>query len=120
MWILRSERFGQHFDRSLGRMPAFYSDASLSCNKILPRGGMNWKLRPPRIKRFAEAGILHPEALGPRDAKSLQIFRFDGGVFSDSSLPKAVYSFRKRGIGNYTPHYMAGQYNSAKTNTLPH
>ena len=76
----------------------------------LPRGGMNWKLRPPRIKRFAEAGILHPEALGPRDAKSLQIFRFDGGVFSNSSLPKAVYSFRKRGIGNYTPHHMAGQY----------
>ena len=72
----------------------------------------------PRIKRFAEAGILHPEALGPRDAKSLQIFRFDGGVFSDSSLPKAGYSFRKRGIGNYPPHHMAGH--TAKFNTIPH
>ena len=102
MWSLRTEKFGQHFDRSLGRMPALYSDASLSYTA--ERRGEE------RIKIFAEAGILHPEALGPRDAKSLQIFRFDGGVFSDSSLPKAVYSFRKRGIGNYTPHHMAGQY----------
>ena len=59
MWSLRSERFGQHYDRSLGRMPAFYSDASLSCENTLPRGGMNWKLRPPegqeicRSKDFA-------------------------------------------------------------------
>ena len=32
------------------------------CNNTLPRGGMYWKIRPPRIERFAEAGILHPEA----------------------------------------------------------
>ena len=32
------------------------------CNNTLPSGGMYWKIRPPRIKRFAEARILHPEA----------------------------------------------------------
>ena len=31
------------------------------CNNTLPRGGMYWKIRPPRIERFAEAGILHHE-----------------------------------------------------------
>ena len=32
------------------------------CNNTLPSGGMYWKIRPPRIKIFAEARILHPEA----------------------------------------------------------
>ena len=32
------------------------------CNITLTRGGMYWKLRPPRTERFAEVLILHPEA----------------------------------------------------------
>ena len=32
------------------------------CNNTLTRGGMYWKLRPPRTERFAEVLILHPEA----------------------------------------------------------
>ena len=37
--------------------------SSLSkCNITLTRGGMYWKLRPPRTERFAEVLILHPEA----------------------------------------------------------
>ena len=34
----------------------------LVCNITLTRGGMYWKLRPPRTERFAEVLILHPEA----------------------------------------------------------
>ena len=34
----------------------------LKCNITLTRGGMYWKLRPPRTERFAEVLILHPEA----------------------------------------------------------
>ena len=73
----------------------------IDCNNTLPRGGMYWKIRPPRIERFAEAGILHPEAReiargqsrGPRGAKSLlrQISRSEEGVFSNSSQLEAVY-----------------------------
>ena len=36
--------------------PKFY------CNDTLPGGGMYWKISPPRIERFVNAGILHPEA----------------------------------------------------------
>ena len=34
----------------------------MECNITLTRGGMYWKLRPPRTERFAEVLILHPEA----------------------------------------------------------
>ena len=34
----------------------------MQCNITLTRGGMYWKLRPPRTERFAEVLILHPEA----------------------------------------------------------
>ena len=63
------------------------------CNNTLPRGGMYWKIRPPRIKRFAEAGILHPEARGQRGAKSLlrQISRSEEGVFSILFYRAGVY-----------------------------
>ena len=43
---------------------------------------------PPRIERFAEAGILHPEA---REIARGQISRSEEGVFSNSSQLEAVY-----------------------------
>ena len=42
--------------------PPALSDPGEECNITLTRGGMYWKLRPPRTERFAEVLILHPEA----------------------------------------------------------
>ena len=63
------------------------------CNNTLPSGGIYWKIRPPRIKRFAKAGILHPEALNIARGQSW------GRRISNASLLEPVYwhSVFKRG-----------------------
>ena len=65
--------------RSTHVLRNWYLSAMQYCNNTLPRGGMYWKIRPPRIERFAEAGILHPEAREIARGRSLRaISRAEG------------------------------------------
>ena len=74
--------------------------------RTLTRGGMYWKIHPPRPKRFPEGGDFAPR--GPRDCprakpegnlegrgvqnpRLREISRAEGGVFSNASLLSSVY-----------------------------
>ena len=67
-WTLSRSRgfdcWGYRDGLSMGHLKVkqFEKRWNMQCNITLTRGGMYWKLRPPRTERFAEVLILHPEA----------------------------------------------------------
>ena len=85
------------------------------CIRTLPRGGMYWKIHPPRPKRFPKGGDFAPR--GPRDCPrakpegNLKGLQSQGSTLRlSASVPEHCQCFPREDVPDIRPSECTGKY----------